>query len=1064
MTLLLLGAPAAAWAAGVSGTVLQEGFEVGAPGWQFDGAWHIQDHPETISVASSINPSLVTLPDSGRLPAAFAGSHAAWFGEPSTGTFCGADFGSVGQTPKEGCTSSAPFSGHAVSPAFDLSGATSAQVDFESWWEIESVNADHYDIMSLEFSIDGGTTWTPVASLNPSNNPAGQHDQSYSADGLEEPPAWHHYVADLSAAAGHASVMLRFSFSTNDQLYNGFRGWLLDSIAVAAPYNQAPPSIASLSPSCLSANASPLVSIYGFNFVLGSRVLVDGSQVSGATPSDQRLEFVAPTASGSHTVEVVSPNGASSNTITLDVGGSCPAPPARYVALGDSYSSGEGVPAFAGGTDTNSDKCHRSNAAYAPLLVQRHAGGVIPSTVEFWACSGAVTHDFSSSDGNFHESPQLGRLEPGNATLVTFSVGGNDIGFADIGAACLKVNATAFKQLNDKYVDNCRNALDADTMTKIKNVDLGSLYSAIRRNAPRADVYVMGYPRLLPADPSSDCKAQAYREDGRKASANPFDQKATDGFIGIESRIGKDDVIWLNKVIDRLNGRVSSEAAAAGFHYVDVADAFAGHDVCSNNTDLTDRPWAHGLTLFSNTNDSPPNPSPFTFHPNADGQSVMSDSLFQAIGGGSHVTIQPGQTLSIPALVAAGQALLNIITHWPGSDVVTSLVSPSGQVFDRSTPGISHFVTATSENYVISKPEPGTWTVRVFGARVDPAGEDVRVDRATTPLAALAPVAVASATPDRGVAPVTIKLDGTGSSGVGAALASYVWDFGDQSPAGSGPAVSHTYTAAGTYQARLTVTDAAGQSDTTTKTILVSTSDQPPTVSLAVGSDPANDAHIYYDATGSDDVDGHVVAYSWDFGDGSQSAQGSGLHAYSANGTYTVRVVVTDDGGRTATATRTVTVTRAGTPTSPPPTSNPVAPVVSGFGVTNNPFVVGPARTPTVGSAKARHKSGTTFNYTLSQAASVKIVIVHSLGGRRSGGHCVAPGKKRHGGGARCTRAITDGTLARTSHQGLNAVPFSGRIGSSALKPGTYRATLTASNAARQTSKPATITFRVVKR
>lgn len=129
-------------------------------------------------------------------------------------------------------------------------------------------------------------------------------------------------------------------------------------------------------------------------------------------------------------------------------------------------------------------------------------------------------------------------------------------------------------------------------------------------------------------------------------------------------------------------------------------------------------------------------------------------------------------------------------------------------------------------------------------SNVDPAGEDVRVDSATTPRAVRAPVAVASATPDRGVAPVAISLDGSGSSGVVAPLSSYVWDFGDGSPAGSGPTVSHTYAASGTYQASLTVTDTSGQSDTTKKTIVVSATDQPPTPSLDVATDPSNDAHI----------------------------------------------------------------------------------------------------------------------------------------------------------------------------------------------------------------------------
>jgi len=141
------------------------------------------------------------------------------------------------------------------------------------------------------------------------------------------------------------------------------------------------------------------------------------------------------------------------------------------------------------------------------------------------------------------------------------------------------------------------------------------------------------------------------------------------------------------------------------------------------------------------------------------------------------------------------------------------------------------------------------------------------------------------------------------------------------------------------------------------------------------------------------------------------------------------------------------------------------APVVSGFGLTNDPFVVG-GSTPTFGRAakKAkRHKKGTTFGYTLSKDATVKIVISQAGSGRRQGNRCVAPTRKLRNA-RKCTRIITKGTLTRTSHQGSNRVAFSGRIGSRKLAPGRYQATLTATDPAKNTSKPQTIAFRIVGR
>jgi hypothetical protein len=140
-------------------------------------------------------------------------------------------------------------------------------------------------------------------------------------------------------------------------------------------------------------------------------------------------------------------------------------------------------------------------------------------------------------------------------------------------------------------------------------------------------------------------------------------------------------------------------------------------------------------------------------------------------------------------------------------------------------------------------------------------------------------------------------------------------------------------------------------------------------------------------------------------------------------------------------------------------------PKVTGYKVTNKVFVVGSRPTPRSGTAAraARHKKGTTFKYTLSEAASVKIAIAQRSPGRRKGGRCVAPTRKlrKH---AKCTRTLARGALTRTSHQGANSVAFSGRIGSKALKPGTYQATLTATNAATGASKPITIRFTIVAR
>ncbi|MDQ3886637.1 MAG: ABC transporter substrate-binding protein, partial [Actinomycetota bacterium] len=87
------------------------------------------------------------------------------------------------------------------------------------------------------------------------------------------------------------------------------------------------------------------------------------------------------------------------------------------------------------------------------------------------------------------------------------------------------------------------------------------------------------------------------------------------------------------------------------------------------------------------------------------------------------------------------------------------------------------------------------------------------------------------------------------------------------------------------------------------------------------------------------------------------------------------------------------------------------APDVSGYGLTNRSFVVGRGPTPTFGNAAAKKpKTGTTFRYTLSEPATVKIVIARARSGRRKNKRCVAPTRKLRRA-ARCVRLTLQGTL-----------------------------------------------------
>ena len=95
-----------------------------------------------------------------------------------------------------------------------------------------------------------------------------------------------------------------------------------------------------------------------------------------------------------------------------------------------------------------------------------------------------------------------------------------------------------------------------------------------------------------------------------------------------------------------------------------------------------------------------------------------------------------------------------------------------------------------------------------------------------------APVAVISATPTSGTAPLTVVFSGTGSSDADGSIASYEWNFGDGST-GTGASASHVYAAAGSYNAQLKVVDNQGLSSNTSVPITVSAAPGLPAIRVA---------------------------------------------------------------------------------------------------------------------------------------------------------------------------------------------------------------------------------------
>jgi hypothetical protein len=139
---------------------------------------------------------------------------------------------------------------------------------------------------------------------------------------------------------------------------------------------------------------------------------------------------------------------------------------------------------------------------------------------------------------------------------------------------------------------------------------------------------------------------------------------------------------------------------------------------------------------------------------------------------------------------------------------------------------------------------------------------------------------------------------------------------------------------------------------------------------------------------------------------------------------------------------------------------NAVAPVLGRPVFGPRVFRVAPGATPRVA---ARVKAGTTLSFTLDKAATVKIAIQRPAAGKRSKGKCRKPTPKL-AKAKRCTRWVGVGTLTRKNMAaGAAKVPFTGRIGKKALKPGSYRAAITPTSTDGAKGKARIAKFTVVR-
>jgi hypothetical protein len=286
--------------------------------------------------------------------------------------------------------------------------------------------------------------------------------------------------------------------------------------------------------------------------------------------------------------------------------------PTDYTIMGDSYSSGEGLGSYDGGTDSASNQCHRS-----PLAFGRLYATAVDDIAVHTACSGA-TIDNITTTGQGGENPQLAQVNP-NSSLVTVTIGGNDAGFASVLTRCLNPLTGScedyYNQDDDNNEDNVIDALEPK---------LAAAYTAIRNKAPNARVVAMTYPNLF--KPLSTC----------------------DGVLNASFS----DMQWLIGETGQLDNVIVRAAHDAGIDVLDERYAFVGHEVCSSD------PWVYSLPgpLPSGTGVTDSNA---WFHPTQEGHLALENDLSAHLGQSQTTQLRPyawTETVQLPGLPTTAQA------------------------------------------------------------------------------------------------------------------------------------------------------------------------------------------------------------------------------------------------------------------------------------------------------------------------------------------------------------------------------------------------------------------------
>jgi lysophospholipase L1-like esterase len=364
-----------------------------------------------------------------------------------------------------------------------------------------------------------------------------------------------------------------------------------------------------------------------------------------------------------------------------------------YIALGDSFSSGEGVSPFIKPSDT--DLCHRSVNAYSTLVQLPGTSSPIATSkaqFDFVACSGAETINVTATGVGFKGEPkQLSAVNKVDSTrdLVTITIGGNDMGFSAILKYCFMHPDCNQVRPFGFYSDLTPVEVFPLKLPFVKG-SLMSLYTEIRNDAQNAMVSVLEYPILIE---------------------------------GQQCQYGADVFSMLGSLNVQLNQAIQDAAAQIGVHFIPVANLFSGHGIsCTPGGDR----WINAVV----------NPIVGSFHPNDIGQRMNAQAIntyiAQHMTGWAYGYLPNGlprnpPPAQAPAAMTFSLSTGNGIPEFGDLQVVLQSSPPGCPVVsDLIVPGTSYIVSgagfAPSESVTLSMVLANEQVVSLGNYGVDPSG------------------------------------------------------------------------------------------------------------------------------------------------------------------------------------------------------------------------------------------------------------------------------------------------------------------------------------------------------